>query len=133
MASSVSTSSSKKYSRTPDKCGQSVKKHKKHVSKSKNKPDSDPEESQNSSGDPDHSGSESESDLGVDPVDCKVAGRVIARCHDMFADVKKIIDIMLLVKQAEAAKNRDLSEPEDEGVREHRDNCLGKITAKTIV
>lgn len=87
------------------------------------KPDTNSEQS---NCDESGSGSESDSDIGVDPAECKVAGRAIARCHDMFADVKNVIDVLLLVKQAEAAENGELSESEDEEARVHRDRCLSE-------
>lgn len=87
------------------------------------KPSADSEQSDCEKSD---SGSESDSDIGVDPAECKMAGRAIARCHDMFADVKNVIDVVLLVKQAEAVENGELSESEDEEVREHRNRCLSE-------
>ena len=45
----------------------------------------------------------------------------------MFANVNKVINVVLLSKQAEAAKNGDLSESEDEGTRQHRDEFLEQV------
>ena len=45
----------------------------------------------------------------------------------MFADVNKVINVVFLSKQAEAARNGDLSESEDEGTRQHRDEFLDQM------
>jgi len=78
-----------------------------------------------SGSEPDLAESGSDSDLGVNLAECKIAGRAIARCYDMFADVNKVISVVLLSKQA--AENEHQSDSEDEGTRQHRDEFLSQM------
>ncbi|KAI6041103.1 hypothetical protein EDC04DRAFT_2988234 [Pisolithus marmoratus] len=54
--------------------------------------------------------------LQTDPqeiVEYAAAARTIARCHDIFCEVSRLLDIGLLLQQEELAANGDLSEDED--------------------
>ncbi|KAG6379029.1 hypothetical protein JVT61DRAFT_11455 [Boletus reticuloceps] len=84
------------------------------------------------SGDSDSDGS-LDDDLGtVNPMNCKVAGRTIACCHDMFANIAKVINVMLLAKEEDDSKNSNLSESDNEAMQLHHQDYLSKIYDKTL-
>ncbi|KAI5994684.1 hypothetical protein EDD15DRAFT_2366207 [Pisolithus albus] len=54
------------------------------------------------------------------------AARTIARCHDIFCEVGRLLDIRLLLQQEELAANGDLSEDEDTATA--RERALSKLS-----
>lgn len=78
--------------------------------------------------DSDSSGSECDAESDVEPgiplKDIKSAGRTIARCCDMFCDVNKAVDLVMLSKQEE---QEDPSESNDEDGRQARKEVLDRM------
>lgn len=62
--------------------------------------------------------------LGVSIIDCKVAGRAIAWCYDLFTDINKVINTIMLSKEAEKGNG---SNSEDEAVQDHRNEYLSHL------
>lgn len=67
--------------------------------------------------------SESDVECGISLKDIKGAGRTIARCCDMFCDVNKAVDMVILSKQEEQGE----SESEDEDGRRARKEALDRM------